>query len=151
MESTQMMDLKELESMLSRGLKTLVPRLEIGLEKVGHLAQSIAAELPGHDQPHWAPLAASTLLDKEKKGFPVPSPLKRTGEMAESYKTELVPAELAVVVGSEDKVALFQEMGTVKIPPRTVLMPAMQRAMPYAGDVFGEIAVSVLTGKALFK
>lgn len=146
-----MKSLAEFADQLAASIRTVVPRLEIGLEKVGTLAQTIAAELPGHDQPHWAPLAASTLLDKERRGFPVPSPLKRTGEMAESYHKELVPTELAVVIGSAEKVAMYQEMGTSRIPPRTVLKPALERSLPYAADVFGEIAVSVLTGKALFK
>lgn len=146
-----MMELKEFEAMLERGIATVVPRLEIGLDKVGMLAESIAAELPGHDQPGWAPLAESTLADKANKGFPVPSPLKRTGEMAGSYKKEVDPADLTLVIGSDSKVALFQEMGTSRIPPRPVLHLALERSMPYAADVFGEVAVSVLTGKAALR
>jgi hypothetical protein len=146
-----MMDLKAFETMLEQGLETVVPRLEIGLEKVGQLAESIAAELPGHYQPGWAPLAESTLKDKAAKGFPVPSPLKRTGKMAGSYKKEVLLSELALVIGSEDKVALFQEMGTSRIPPRPVLHLALQRSLPFAADVFGEVAMSLMTGKALLK
>ena len=142
-----MMDLKQFAAMLERGIAETVPAIEIGLDKVGTLAQTIAAELPGHYQPGWAPLAESTLKDKEAKGFPVPSPLKRTGEMAGSYKKELDLAELAVVVGSDEPKALWQEMGTSRIPPRPVLAPAMSRSLPYAGDVFGEIAVKLLTGR----
>jgi hypothetical protein len=143
-----MMTLKELEVMLQASLTTVVPRLEIGLDKVGTLAQTLAAEYPGHYQPGWAPLAESTLKDKADKGFAVPSPLKRTGDMAASYKKELELAELAVVVGSAEKKALWQEMGTSRgIPPRPVCEPALKNSLPYAADVFGEIAVSLLTGK----
>jgi len=147
----EMMTLTEFANQLEASIATIKPRLEIGLDKVGTLAQTLAAEYPGHYQPGWAPLAASTLRDKEKKGFPVPSPLLRTGEMAGSYRKELVPEALAVVVGSPEKVALWQEMGTSRIPPRPVLSLAMRNAIPYAKEVFAGIAVAVLSGKALFK
>ncbi|MBR0693680.1 hypothetical protein [Bradyrhizobium lablabi] len=147
-----MMELKEFEAMLSRSLATVEPKLAIGLDKVGQLAESIAAELPGHYQPGWAPLAESTIKDKVAKGFPVPSPLKRTGAMAGSYRKEVDPASLAMVVGSADPKALWQEMGTSRgIPPRPVCEPALKRSLPFAADVFGAIAVSLLTGKALLK
>jgi hypothetical protein len=71
--------------------------------------------------------------------------------MAESYKKELVPGELAVVVGSPEKKALWQEMGTSRIPPRPVVALAMASALPHAHEVFGEIAVSLLTGKSLVR
>jgi len=63
----------------------------------------------------------------------------------------LVPEALAVGVGSPEKVALWQEMGTSRIPPRPVLSLAMRNAIPYAKEVFAGIAVAVLSGKALFK
>lgn len=147
-----MMSLKELEAMLERSVATVVPRIEVGLDKVGSLAQSIAAELPGHYQPGWAPLAESTLKDKADKGFPVPSPLRRTGEMAASYRKELDLAELEMVIGSPEPKALWQEMGTSRgIPPRPVCEPALKNSLPYAADVFGGIAVSLLTGKDVLK
>jgi hypothetical protein len=142
-----MMTLTELEAVLSRSLREVVPRLEIGLDKVGTLAQTLAAHYPGEYQPGWAPLAESTLRDKEAQGFPVPSPLRRTGEMAESYAKELVASELAVVVGSPEKKALYQEMGTSRMPPRPVVTKAMQNALPYAADVFGHVAVALLSGQ----
>jgi hypothetical protein len=142
-----MISLKQFEAQLAASLSRVVPAIEIGLDKVGTLALTLAEHYPGTYQPGWAPLADSTLKDKADKGFPVPSPLKRTGEMAESYKKELELAELAVVVGSPEKKALWQEMGTSRIPPRPVVATAMSNSLPYAADVFGEIAVGLLTGK----
>ena len=142
-----MMDLKEWESMLSASVRSVVPRIEIGLDKVGELAETLAAHYPGEYQEGWAPLAESTLKDKAAKGYPVPSPLKRTGDMAASYKKEIEFAELAVVVGSDEKVALYQEMGTSRMPPRPVLSLAMKNAIPYAAEEFGKIAVTLLIGK----
>ena len=132
---------------IERALVEVKPEIVVGLEKVGQLAESIAAELPGHYQPGWAPLAESTLKDKAAKGFPVPSPLKRTGEMAGSYRKEVDPAELTLVIGSPKKEALWQEKGTSRIPPRPVTEPALKNSLPFAADVFGKIAVSLLTGE----
>jgi hypothetical protein len=140
-----MMSFEEFENVLARSLTTVKPRLAIGLEKVGALAESLAAHYPGEYQPGWAPLAESTLKDKADKGFPVPSPLKRTGDMAASYKKEVDPIELEMVIGSPEKIALFQEVGTSRgIPPRPVCEPALKNSLPYAADVFGEIAASIL-------
>lgn len=144
-----MMTLNEFAEMLAKNIATIRPRLEIGLDKVGTLAATLAASYPGEYQPGWPELAESTLKDKEAKGFPVPSPLKRTGEMAESYSHEVDPGELAVTVGSPEKIALWQELGTSRIPPRPVSEPALKNSLPYADDVFGEIAVAILMDKKL--
>ena len=142
------MTLDEFERALTASLATVHTRLEIGLDKVGTLAQTLAAEYPGHYQPGWAPLAESTITDKQSKGFDVPSPLKRTGDMAASYKKEIDPFELELVIGSPELKALWQEMGTSRgIPPRPVCEPALKNSLPYAADVFGEIAVSLIRGK----
>jgi len=147
-----MMTFAEFAAQLERGLTTVRPRLEIGLAKVGALAETLAEAYPGHYQPGWPQLADSTIEDKQTHGWPVPSPLKRTGDMAASYKTVVDVAELAMVIGSHDPKALWQEMGTSRgIPPRPVCEPALKNSLPYAGDVFGEIAVSILTGKDLRK
>lgn len=143
------MTLQEFERHLSAALTSVRPKLEIGLDKVGTLAVTLAAHYPGEYQEGWPQLAASTLKDKEAKGYSVPSPLKRTGDMAGSYKKELALGELAVVVGSSEKKALWQEMGTSRgIPPRPVVGLAMQNSLPYAAETFGELALSILTGKA---
>lgn len=132
---------------LERAIVEVKPEIAAGLEKVGQLAESIAAELPGHYQPGWAPLAESTLRDKERQGYPVPSPLKRTGKMAGSYRKEVDPFDLVLVIGSPKKEALWQEEGTSRIPPRPVTEPALKNSLPFASDVFGKIAVSLLTGE----
>jgi hypothetical protein len=143
-----MITLGELETRLSAAVKEIHPRLEIGLAKVGTLAHTLAAEYIGHEMPTWPPLAKSTIRDKAAKGFAVPAPLLRTGDMRDSISTELDAPELAVAVGSHEMKAVWQEMGTSRgIPPRSFLGLGMTNSMPYAADVFGEIAVELLTGK----
>ena len=147
METHEMMTFAEFASVLARSLTTVRPRLEIGLAKVGELAETLAASYPGHYQPGWAPLAESTLKDKASKGFPVPSPLLRTGDMADSIKRELDPVDLSVTIGSSKKTALWQEIGTSRIPPRPFLALGMKNAIPLAEETFGAIAVEILKGK----
>jgi len=123
----------------------------MGLEKVGTITEIRAHEIPGHYQTGWEQLAEATIDDKTSKGFPVPSPLKRTGEMADSYKKEVDVPALSLIVGSPELKALWQEVGTVNgthsIPPRPVCEIAMTEALPYAEKMFGELAVSLLMGK----
>jgi HK97 gp10 family phage protein len=141
-----MMTLGEFERMLATSLATVRPRLEIGLDKVGELAQTIAVHAIGNEQEGWPPLAESTIADKAAKGYAVPAPLLRTGEMRDSIKRELDPFDLEVVVGSASPIALYQEMGTSRIPPRPFLEMGMKNALPFAEETFGKIAVSLLTG-----
>lgn len=146
-----MITMAEFEAVLSNAIKMAPINLAIGLEKVGALAESLAESYPGHERSEWPPLADSTIEDKKRKGYAVPSPLKRTGDMAASYKKDVNVPELILVVGSPEKKALWQEMGTVNgghsIPPRPVCSTALKNSLPYAHDVFGEIAVAMLMGK----
>jgi hypothetical protein len=68
----------------------------------------------------WAPLAASTIEDKQNQGYAPPdNPLLRTGEMQESIEHKVKGNEGHV--GSDSDVALWQELGTDKIPARSFL------------------------------
>jgi HK97 gp10 family phage protein len=142
-----MMTTEQFEQALSAQIKTVRPRLEVGLEKVGELASTMAAAYIGTYQTGWPQLAESTIKEKAAAGFEVPDPLLRTGEMRDSIKHEVDPILLEVVVGSNDKRALWQEMGTVHIPPRPFLGLAMAQSQPYAIETFGKIAMTILTGK----
>ncbi|SIN82964.1 hypothetical protein SAMN05443247_00028 [Bradyrhizobium erythrophlei] len=137
-----MMTTEQFEQALSASIKTARPRLEIGLDKVGELASTMAAAYIGHYQPGWPRLAESTL---ERKA--ADTPLLETGEMRDSIRHEVDPIMLEMVVGSNDKRALYQELGTSRIPPRPFLGLAMAHSMPFAAETFGKIAVAILTGK----
>src|SRR5665213_2921845 len=141
----------EFEKMLSASIATVHTRLEIGLDKVGELALTVAVHAIGHEHDEWPPLAESTVADKAAKGYAVPAPLLRTGAMRDSIKRELDPFGLEVAIGSSDPKALWQEIGTVKIPPRPFLEMGMKAALPFAEETFGKIEVDLLTGKRLFK
>ena len=94
-------------------------------------------------------LAPSTVAQKQALGFTgrisATDPLYRTGTMRDSI--EGVAEGFTAVVGSSDKVALWQEMGTLRttgnIPPRPFLGLAMSRVYPVADRIFGLIGVNL--------
>jgi hypothetical protein len=138
------MTTEQFEQALSAQIKTIRPRLEVGLDKVGELASTMAAAYIGTYQQGWPQLAESTIKSKAAAGYAVPDPLLRTGELRDSIGHEVDPILLEVAVGSNDKTALFQELGTSRIPPRSFLGLAMRNSMPFAMETFGKIAVKVL-------
>jgi phage gpG-like protein len=71
----------------------------------------------------WAPLAESTVADRIAKGFTPDDPLLRTGDLRDSIEVSARGAE--AVIGSRSEIALWQEVGTDKIPPRPFLGPAI--------------------------
>lgn len=84
-------------------------------------AKSLIGEYQGAAGPFgaWADLADSTLADKAAKGFGVPDPLLRTGEMRDSI--EHTVRGRSGHVGSDNDKAVWQTFGTSRIPPRDFL------------------------------
>jgi HK97 gp10 family phage protein len=74
-----------------------------------------AKDMIGVPQPGWATLAPETL--KRKDG--VNTPLLETGELRDSITWNADAHE--GYVGSNDKKAIFQELGTSRMPPRSFL------------------------------
>ena len=128
---------------------------------VAEHAKLRAQDYIGHAQEGWAPLAESTVYGwdapwgrhfpgKAELGFDPPDfePLKRSGDLGESIQSEVEGSEGAI--GSNDMVAVYQEMGTHRnggqyVPPRPFLALAMQNALPDIQIGCGELAVRVLT------
>jgi hypothetical protein len=164
-----MISLKEFAEHLERAIATCEPMLEIGLAELGEHTKTVAAEEFGHEMPMWEPLSQATLhgfrhpygfwiKGKEELGYTghisATDPLVRTGATERSLDVAVVG--LTMAVGSPSKIMLWQEMGTHNsvtgnIPPRPVLAPAMIGAFPFAEEVFGEIAVALLTPGYLIK
>jgi hypothetical protein len=105
----------------------------------------------GHELNEWKPLADSTIAEKEHLGYvgqeSATDPLLRTGELRKSIELEVDAASLTGVVGSNDKIAIYQELGTEKIPPRPFLSTSMFRAQPVAEHLFGNATVKLLSPK----
>jgi HK97 gp10 family phage protein len=133
------MNLDQFASLLERAAVKATPELEKVVAKLGPIVAEAAKEKIGHEQPGWPPLAASTIEEKAAAGFETPAPLLRTGAMRESITSELI-APLAVAVGSSDKTAVYQELGTSRMPPRPFIAPAMLESLPAATRFIVEAA-----------
>ena len=115
--------------------------------------QNDARERIGHYQAGWDVLAQSTLADKRRQGFfgPLPggdggdNPLLRTGDMRKSIVGWSGGPKF--VVGSSDEVMVYQEIGTVNMPPRPVLAPALKHMAPFVSTVLGRAVEKTLAGE----
>jgi hypothetical protein len=137
--------LNHLERAVARSPAVAVVALTETMEAVAVEARACI----GHEMPGWPALAPSTVAEKERLGYTgrlsPTDPLLRTGEMRESISASVDAATLTGVVGSTDPVAIFQELGTERIPPRPFLSTAMLGAEPVAEIFFGRAAVKLLT------
>lgn len=87
-------------------------------DTIGYLQQG------GGSFASWPELKESTKKDKERKGYAFKedfNPLYRTGELKRSIHHVVNKTKGEVYVGSPLDIALYQEMGTDKIPARSFL------------------------------
>lgn len=101
----------------------------LAADKCGKVIENSAkAEIGFYQKQHgpfpaWEELADSTEADKARNGYPIEAPLLRTGAMQKSISHTTHGND--VVIGSTDKKMVYHEFGTLHIPPRPVLGPAM--------------------------
>jgi phage gpG-like protein len=88
--------------------------IKIALTEAAEMVHEAAAALIGHPNSAWAALADSTLA---RKG--ADTPLLETGEMRASI--EHVVHGRSAFVGSNNDKAVWQELGTSRIPPRSFI------------------------------
>lgn len=142
--------LAEWGKVLRAQMERLPIQTNLVLEELGVVAERKAKEMIGEYQPGWAPLAEATVEDKVQKGYAPPdNPLLREGDMRESIgHAVLFGAEFGMamlVVGSPSPVALWQELGTSRIPPRPFLGRAIIEIEPEAKVALSEMVVKVLS------
>jgi HK97 gp10 family phage protein len=108
------------------------------LEKAAVIVETEAKRVIGTYEYGWPPLTPSTL---EKKA--ADTPLLETGKMRDSITHSVSGNEARV--GSNEDIALWQEMGTPRIPPRPFLQGAVQHKIKEVCDVIGRVVVKVIT------
>ena len=106
-------------------------------KQIGHYQAAVGA------YPAWAPLAESTEEAKARMGAPADAPLLREGDLKTSFRSNFEGAD-TVIVGSTDPVMEFHEFGTVKMPPRPVLGPALLKNIEDIQRIVGLDAVDVI-------
>lgn len=97
----------------------------------------------------WAELADSTKADRAKQGYPEDEPLLRSGDMRDSIGHKVQGNE--VTIGSDSNIAVYQELGTEHIPPRSFLGGAMAEELPRLREILGEETVAALVGKDVYQ
>ena len=83
-------------------------------------------------------------MDKAAHGFKTPAPLLRTGTLRDSIEYTVHGNQ--GWVGSDNPVAVFQELGTSRIPPRSFLVSAAISSEDKIHRMVGASAVAVLSG-----
>lgn len=133
--------------------------LSVIVATVVDTAAVLAKGYIGKPQEEWEPLHAATIegfqhptagwiVGKADLGFTGPDyqPLLRSGQMGDSIESST--EELIGVVGSTDKVALYQEMGTAlaefPVPPRPFLAKGLMESVGMVEELAGMLAVSLL-------
>lgn len=153
--------MKEFTSFLEAGIHfgtvvaVAVAEQHHALDRAAALVQKEAKAMIGEYQEGagelvpWAELADATKDDRVKQGFPENEPLLRTGEMRESIERKVLDGSTAAV-GSDNDKAVWQELGTPTIPPRSFLGIAAIRKGEDAARIVGEGISAALVGKKVF-
>jgi hypothetical protein len=128
---------------IDRDLHELGPHI---VEKACQIVQRKAKAAIGKEHEMWAPLAPSTIADKAHHGFKTPAPLLRTGEMRDSIEYQVHGNQGAV--GSDSPIAVYQELGTSRIPPRSFLVSSAIASEDKIHRMAGAAAVATLSGHA---
>jgi HK97 gp10 family phage protein len=126
------------------------------LQKCAKIVEKRAKEKVGEYQQQtgpfiaWPELAESTKADRVKHGFPEDEPLLRTGEMRDSIGRATSSDGLEVQIGSNSDIAVWQELGTQHIPPRSFLGGATADELPRIKEIMGRAFVAALIGEEVF-
>lgn len=150
-----MMSFAQFAKELEAAAKRVRPALKRTMTVVGMKQIELARSYIGQEMEEWPPLADVTVQEKERLGYTGhvsdTDPLLRTGKLRDSIEAVVtaVPDGVLLDVGSNDKVAVYQEMGTATIPPRPFLALSAIENEPFAKKALAETAVEVITGKPM--
>src|SRR5271165_5330605 len=99
----------------------------------------------GHEHEEWPPLKPATIARKARGN----TPLLETGELRDSIEWMIVRAQAGYAegaVGSDLDRALWQELGTSHIPPRSFLASSAIVCEPRIYKMAGRMMMSALGG-----
>jgi hypothetical protein len=120
---------------------------ELGPAIIRKACMMVAAEAKrvlGEGYPEWPELAPSTLAHKMMN-----TPLLETGAMRASIQWSTSHDGLEGHVGSNSDIAVFRELGTSRIPPRSFLAGALHHEVDAIVKMAGKAAHAVIAGRGL--
>ena len=126
---------------IERDLHAAGPKI---IERACQIVQKKAKAAIGKDHEMWPDLAPSTIADKKAHGYGTPKPLLRTGELRDSI--EYVANGHEGAVGSNLEIAVFQELGTRHIPPRSFLVSSAISSEDRIHRMAAATAMAALSG-----
>jgi hypothetical protein len=91
------------------------------LEHAGKIVEEEAKRVIGTYDYGWPQLAEETQQQRADLGFSANEPLLRTGDLRASISHTVDKHEHTVYIGSNSEIAVYQELGTSRIPPRSFL------------------------------
>ena len=140
---------KELADHFAAAAASCRERLAIIVAEAAVGGAEYAKDLVGHKQSMWDELAESTINEKRRLGFRGPDfqPLLRDGEMRDSIQG--ASDGLIGMIGSDDPVLFWQELGTVTIPPRPITpLAIIEYVSPFLEVECEALAKTLLRPKA---
>ncbi|HQU04297.1 MAG TPA: hypothetical protein PLT25_06220 [Acidocella sp.] len=134
---------------------------EIGhhaLERAAVLVEQEAKSSIGHYQDAagpfagWAELADATKADRVRQGYPENEPELRDGSMRDGIEHTVVMTGFngEAHIGSDDPILEYQELGTKKMPPRSILGGALFRESDKVAEIIGRTVYGALVGEKVF-
>lgn len=127
----------------------------IGIKRAAVIIETEAKAEIGHYQEAvgpfvaWAELADSTKADRVNQGYTENEPLLRDGTLRDSIEHRSNREE--AMIGSDNPIAEYQELGTATIPPRSFLGGAAARKSEEAVNEIGRHIVAGLIGVNMFQ
>ncbi len=122
---------------------------EVALEVGAAMIRDAAKAAIGTYTFPWQVLAASTQADRERQGFPANEPLLRTGEMRDSIGVRIIKAGHEAEIGSDNQIAVYQELGTSTIPARSFLAAAAAAKGKDVARVFRDVVGAAIAGRTI--
>jgi phage gpG-like protein len=124
---------------IERDMEALGPAI---IRKACEMVAEEARRVIGEGYDYWPALQPATLARKMMN-----TPLLETGELRASI--EWTASGLEGAVGSNNDKALWHELGTARIPPRSFLMGAAIEMEPKIHKMAERAVVAVMLGKGL--
>jgi hypothetical protein len=132
---SEFMSLGETARALQNAANPMEQAAERAVERICKILVKESKSAIGHYRPdyNWPQLAQSTQAERARLGYAPNEPLLRTGELRDSIGWQAPFHEMGATVGyvfSTSEIAVYHELGTSKIPPRSFLLPALALKMP---------------------
>lgn len=115
------------------------------LEKGAKIIEDEAKRVIGTYDYGWPELAPATQSTRESLGYDPDEPLLREGTLRDSIEHTIV-SDREAVIGSNEDVAVYQELGTATIPARSFLAGAASAKGKECAEILGETVISTVFG-----